>query len=75
MSTLQEIVREIRADWKNISPYAKPYLQAMGCLDSVGQKYGVDEGRTVVNYFLTNAGGWRGEVARRIKKELNQMVK
>jgi hypothetical protein len=75
MRTLQEITREIRADWKNISPYAKPYLNAMSTLDSVGQKYGLDEGRAVVNYFLANAGGWRGEVARRVKKELNLMVK
>lgn len=75
MKTLSQIAKEIRADWKNISPYAKPYLQAMSTLDSVGQKYGADEGRAVVNYFLANAGGWRGEVARKIKKELNQMVK
>ena len=75
MRNLSEIVKEIRADWKNVSPYALPYLNAMARLDSVGQRYGVDEGRAVVNYFLANAGSWRGEVARRIKKELNQMVK
>lgn len=75
MRNLSEITKEIRADWKNISPYAKPYLQAMSTLDSVGQKYGADEGRAVVNYFLGNASSWRGEVARRVKKELNLMVK
>lgn len=75
MRNLSEIAKEIRADWKNISPYALPYLQAMARLDSVGQRYGVDEGRAVVNYFLANAGSWRGEVARRVKKELNQMVR
>ena len=75
MRTLQEITREIRADWKKVSPYALPYLNAMARLDSVGQRYGVDEGRTIVNYFLANCAGWRGEVARRVKAELNVMVK
>lgn len=75
MRNLSEIVKEIKADWKNISPYAKPYLNAMSTLDSVGQRYGVDEGRAIVNYFLANCSGWRGEVARRIKKELNLMVR
>lgn len=75
MRNLSEIAKEIKADWKNISPYAKPYLNAMSTLGSVGQRYGVDEGRAVVNYFLANCGSWRGEVARRVKKELNQMVR
>ena len=34
-----------------------------------------DSGRSVVAYFLANAGTWRGEVARRVKKELNAMIK
>lgn len=75
MRTLPEIVKEIRADWKKVSPYALPYLNAMSRLDSVGQKYGLDDGRVIVNYFLVNASSWRGEVARRVKKELNEMVK
>lgn len=75
MRNLSEIAKEIRADWKNVSPYALPYLNAMARLDSVGQRYGVDEGRAVVNYFLANCGGWRGEVARKVKKELNEMVR
>ena len=75
MRNLSEIAREIRADWKKVSPYAAPYLSAMARLDSVVQKYGVDEGRAVVCYFLANCSSWKGEVARRIKKELNQIVK
>lgn len=75
MRTLPEIVREIRTDWKKVSPYALPYLNAMGTLDSVGQSYGLDDGRAIVNYFLVNASSWKGEVAKRVKKELNQMVR
>lgn len=74
MRTLTEIIREIRTDWKKVSPYALPYLNAMSRLDHVGQRYGLDDGRAIVNYFLANASGWKGEVARRVKAELKGMV-
>lgn len=71
---LHEIAREIRADWKN--PYfgAVPYLDAMSTMDSVNDNYGWDSGRSIVNYFLANAQGWRGDVAKRIKAELKKML-
>ena len=72
---LYEIAREIRADWK--TPYfgAEPYIIAMSMLRSVDDSDGMDSGKSIVNYFLANAGTWRGEVARRIKSELKTMVK
>lgn len=75
MRPLYEIAREIRADWK--SPYfgAVPYLDAMSGMGSINDNYGYDSGKSIVNYFLANAGTWRGEVARRIKSELKTMVK
>ena len=72
---LYEIAKEIRSDWKNIYFGAKPYLGAMLTMKSIDEKYMCDDGRTIVNYFLANASSWRGEVARRVKKELNQMLK
>ena len=75
MRPLFEIAREIRKDWKNVSPYAAPYLQAMSCLNSVDDNYILDSGRSIVSYFLANAGSWRGETAKRIKAELKAMVK
>jgi len=72
---LYEIAREIRKDWGNkINFAAKPYLDAMACLESVNDNYGWDSGKSVVLYFLSNASSWRGEVAREIKKELKSMV-
>ena len=73
--SLSVIAAEIKKDWKN--PYfgAVPYLQAMRCLDKVTDNYGFDTGKSIVLYFLANASTWRGEVARRIKKELNAMAK
>lgn len=73
--SLSVIAAEIRKDWKK--PYfgAVPYLNAMMCLDSVNDNYGFDTGKSIVIYFLANAGTWKGETARRVKKELNAMVK
>ena len=72
--SLHEIAREIRADWKNMSPSAKPYWEAMLNLQDINDKYGTDDGRYVVNYFLANTGSWRGDVAKRVKAELKQML-
>ena len=73
--SLSVIAAEIRKDWKK--PYfgAVPYLQAMMCLDNINDNYGFDTGKSIVLYFLANAGTWKGETARRIKKELNAMAK
>ena len=73
MRTLNEIAREIRADWKKVNFAAKPYLDAMASLGSLADCYGYDTGRTIVLYFLANAGTWRGETAKRIKSELRDM--
>lgn len=67
-----EIAKEIRSTWKNVSPYAAPYLDAMRDLHSVKDNYIHDTGSSVVLYFLSNASGWRGEDAKRIKAELKQ---
>lgn len=71
---LSTIAREIRATWPKVYFGAVPYLQAMALLDSVDDRYGLDDGRSIVNYFLANAGTWRGDDARRIKAELKAMV-
>ena len=72
---LYDIAREIRNDWKNVYFGAVPYLDALGDLDSMSDAYGADPASQIVAYFLSNATSWRGETARRIKAELNQMLK
>lgn len=73
---LYEIAAEIRKDWGAKMYFgAKPYVGAMLTLNSIDDKYMCDDARTIVNYFLANACSWRGEVARRVKKELNDMIK
>lgn len=72
---LFEIAREIRNDWPK--PYfgAVPYLGALACLDQITDNFGEDSGKSVVAYFLSNAATWKGNTARRVKKELNALLK
>lgn len=71
---LNVIASEIKYDWKKINPYAKPYLDAMFCLHSVKDSYILDSGSEIVARFLANASSWRGDTARRVKKELNDAL-
>lgn len=72
--SLYLIAREIRKDWKKVNYAAEPYLVAMSELNSVDDTYYVENGRDIVARFLCNASTWRGETARRIKKELNALL-
>ena len=73
---IYEIAQEIYSDWgAKVSVPAEAYLGPMKSLDSIDDNYYQDTARSVIAYFLCNAGSWRGEVARRIKKELNAMIK
>lgn len=72
---LSEIASEIRRTWTPVYFGAVPYLQAMGSLDGIGDTYGADDARGIVLYFLSNARTWKGETARRIKAELNAILK
>jgi hypothetical protein len=71
---LSTLAYAVRADWLN--PYfgAVPYIDAMGCLASVNDDYGCDRGDSIVMYFLSNAGSWRGPIARVVKAELRKRV-
>jgi len=72
---LHEIASIIGNNWKQINYAAKPYLDAMYTLNNIEDNYYCDAGRSVVAYFLSNAGTWRGEVARGIKLELKKRLK
>jgi hypothetical protein len=76
MRTLRVIAAEIQKDWgQKVNYAAKPYLEAMKELDLISDQYYLDTASSIVMYFLGNAQGWRGDTARRVKKELNQMLK
>ena len=71
---LSTIALEIATDWKK--PYfgAVPYIEAMATLNSIEDMYIYDTAKSVVIYFLSNAGTWRGETAKRVKVELKKMA-
>ena len=72
---LWEIAAEIETDWDNVSIHARAYLDPMHTLNKITDDFWLDSGKSVVLYFLSNAQSWKGETARRIKKELNDMAR
>ena len=72
---IHKIASEIRRTWKTINYGAKPYLDAMNSLEDKNSTYGCDSAKSIVIYFLSNASGWRGDDAKRIKNELKELVK
>ena len=72
---LNVIAQEIMRDWNKVYFGAVPYLSAMLSLNSIEDNYINDSADSIVRYFLSNASTWRGDVARRVKKELNNMLK
>lgn len=72
MRPLTDIANDILHHWVGVSPHAMPYVLAMLDLRTVDDRYGADDGRTIVLYFLSNAGAFRGPEARRLKAELKE---
>jgi len=72
---LSSIAGEISGDWEKVNYAAQPYLDAMSELTSIEDDYYYDSAKSVVLYFLANAGSWRGDTARRVKTELKEMAK
>lgn len=72
---IYQIAKEIRDTWPKVSPYARPYLSVMFNLSDIRDCYYLDSGTEVVARFLANASSYKGETARRIKAELNAMLK
>jgi hypothetical protein len=72
---IREIAKEIDVLWNNIYFGARPYLCAMLSLTDKHSTYGLDSAVSIVQYFLSNASGFRGEAARRLKAELREVIK
>lgn len=72
---IHEIADEIAREWLNVYFGAVPYLDAMQYLTAIDDKFGQDDAKEVIIYFLSNARNWRGPVAKRVKEELKEMIK
>lgn len=55
--------------------YAVPYIDALSCLSEPNENYGYDNGYGLIAYLVGNLGSYRGETAKRLKKELNDILK
>jgi hypothetical protein len=71
---LYTIARDIRRAWPKVNYAAAPYLDAMGALNSINDKYLYDDGRGIVRYFLANAAAFRGDTAKALKAELKALL-
>lgn len=71
--SIRSIALDIRKDWVKVNYAAKPYLDAMLELDSINDKYGFDNARSIILYFLSNASSFRGERAKALKAELKAL--
>ena len=75
-AAIYEIAAEIHADWGAKTYFgAKPYIEALHCMETAESAYGADSGRSIIAYFLANAGTWRGETAKLIKAELRRRTR
>jgi hypothetical protein len=71
---LYVIARDIYKVWPKVNYAAKPYLEAMTDLTSIEDKYGYDNARSIVLYFLSNASSFRGDQAKALKLELKSIA-
>ena len=74
MRLICHIARDIRIDWKNIKYSAKPYLDALTQVHDVNDRFGYDDARSLIKYFLANASTYRGENAKKYKLELKNLI-
>jgi hypothetical protein len=71
---LHVIARDIYQAWPKVNYAAKPYLEAMRELSSINDRYGYDDARSIVLYFLSNAASFRGDSAKTLKLELKAIA-
>jgi hypothetical protein len=75
MSTPRALALRIREEWPNISPFAKPYVDAMALCETWDSPYCAEDARSMGLYFLVNAAGFRGSAAKEIKAQIKAAVK
>jgi len=71
---LHVIARDIYQAWPKVNYAAKPYLEAMRDLSSINDRYGYDDARSIVLYFLSNASSFKGDQAKLLKLELKAIA-
>jgi hypothetical protein len=71
-----QIAKDIKNEWGSKVYFgAVPYLEAMQFLSKGNDKYGFDDGYSILRYFLSNASSFRGENAKQLKEEIKNILK
>ena len=52
-----------------------PYVTAMETLKTIDEDYGHESAVEIVEQFLSVSKAWRGQTARRVKAELEALLK
>ena len=71
---LSVIAAEIKKDWATPTFTAGTYLHSMHFMNDVEERNSGQDGCTIVRGFLKNASLWKGPVARRVKRELKELI-
>lgn len=75
-ASISSIAAFIKKDCKGKVPFgAVPYVAAMLTMEKITDNYGLDDGKSIVNYALCNLQSWKGENARNVKNELKKRAK
>lgn len=72
---LYEIGAEIKRDWgRRMNGAAAPYVDGLCEVNGPTDRWALETGADAIQGFLNNAQTWRGEVARRVKAELKEIL-
>lgn len=69
------ITRDLQSQGKKVPFGAQPYLDALRQMDSADDVYGVESGKTIIAYALSNLTSYKGPTARAVKAELKRRMK
>jgi hypothetical protein len=72
---INEIAADIQAKWRPVNYAARPYLDAMFSLRTPEDMYGLDSGRSILAYFLSNAAQFKGPDAKVLKNEIRACLR
>ena len=76
ISDLSRIIsRDFRSQGKEVPYNLVPYLDALRQMDSADDVYGVESGKSIIAYALSNMASYKGPTARAVKAELKRRMK
>ncbi len=75
--TIKELVSIIKNDWINYNDnsYVVELLEAMSILNSIEDKYYLDDGIRIVVSFIDHSKKWNTFIAKNVKMEINRRIK